>query len=173
MDRRHVVGARVDALGGERRRDLVAGEAELGGADTHGEVLERRAVLRADALKGDARQRAQQVAVDGGQGVAPRGLVVEPRKALEAEQRARFGEARVETDEERVVGARIAVFATDDDALGERVVVGRHNAALAGDQELGRRGAEHLGQALAADRRAVAQGAEAVGRVVDDRQVAA
>ncbi len=71
-------------------------------------------------------------------------------------------------DEERVVVAGIAVLATDDDALGERVVVGRDDPALAGDQQLGGRRAEHLGQTLAADRRAVAQGAEAVGRVVDD-----
>ena len=173
MDRRHVVGARIDAFGSERGGHLVAGQAELGRADAHREVLERRAVLLADALEADAGEVAEQASIDGRQGVAPFGFGLEEGEPLEAQQRARFGQAAVEPDEERVVGAGIAVLAAHHDALCELVVVGRDDPSLAGDQQLCGRRAEHLRQALAAHRCAVAQGAEAVGRVVDDGHAAA
>ena len=79
----------------------------------------------ADALESDTGEVAEQPAVHGRQGVAPLGFALEQGEALEAQQRAGLGQTGVEADEDGVVGARVAVLATDHDALGDLVVVGR------------------------------------------------
>ena len=53
--------------------------------------------------------------------------------------------ARVEPREARVVVAGVSVVAADAERLGERGVVGGHEAAFARDERLGGREAEHLG----------------------------
>jgi len=72
---------------------------------------------------------------------------------------------RVQPDEAGVVVPGVAVVPADAAALGEDVVIGGDDAALAGDQHLGRREAEHLGVAEPADHGGAATRAEGVGGV--------
>ena len=105
--------------------------------------------------------RGRQVAAEAlgePRGVVPaaRGPLVEPRQLREPDRRGEVRRLRVRAQRLVVVADAHAVVAEQAEAVGERVVVGRREAALAGHEVLRRVQAEH--------RRAEAPGAPAVVR---------
>ena len=79
----------------------------------------------------------------------------------------------VEADEPAVVVARVPVVAPDPAPLREQIVVRRDEPPFAGDDDLRRRQAEHLGVAEAADLCAAVPRAERVGGVEEQPQAVA
>ena len=161
VDRHRVVEERPDAALGEAVDDLrpLAGEAHR--------------VLVPDVLAAGRLGRREVPGEALGQvgRVAPPlcGALVEPGQLGEADRRDEVGRLVVRAERLVVVADPHPVVAEQADPVGQRVVVGRREAALAGHQVLRRVRAEHRRPELAR-LAAVVGRAVGLGGVLDDRQ---